>query len=213
MSESPTDRPPTSATADVALITRALTVTASVDASGATSLVVRPEVGGLSGGVAVRPGDLVEVYWAGADEERSLPARVAEVGGNGVPTWHLTITGPSGRSQRRKAVRAAVALPVVIPWAGGQATGATEDLSEAGLRARVDGWGLPPDPGTTLTVLVTLDDDQVVSARSQVVRVQDRGGEWVLSVGFRDLPDADADRLRRRVFSALREERAAEADD
>jgi hypothetical protein len=213
MSELDTDRPSTSATADVALVTRALTVTAGVDASSATTLVVRPESGGLSSDHPVRPGDLVEVYWAAADEERSLPARVAEVDGDGAPRWHLTITGPSGRSQRRKAVRAAVALPVSIPWAGGQASGLTEDLSEAGLRARVDGWGLPPDAGTPLVALLTVADDEVVRVRGQVVRVQDRGGAWVISLQFAGLPDADADRLRRRVFAALREERAAAADD
>lgn len=211
MSETDTDRPPASATADVALITRAITVAASVDDSTATTLVVRPGLDGLDASIQVKPGDLVEVYWAGAEEERSLPARVEKVEGNGSPQWHLTVTGPSGRSQRRKAVRVPVRLPVVVPGVDGEAVGATEDLSEVGCRARVDGWGLAPDPGELLTMQITLDDDgDVISLRGRVVRVQDRAGVWRLAVEFVDLSERDGDRLRRRVFAAMREQRAAQ---
>jgi hypothetical protein len=214
MDESGTDRPPPSASADIALITRAVTVTASVDDSGDSMLVVRPVADSAALGVTIKPGDLVEVYWAGSAEERALPARVSEVDGGGSPRWHLTVTGPTRRSQRRRAVRVAVELPVAIPWAGGQATGVTEDLSEAGLRARVDGWGLPPDPGAVIHVNVTLDGgEDVVAARGEVLRMQNRGGQWLLSLQFVALPEADQDRLRRRVFASLREQRAAAADD
>ncbi|WP_029433006.1 PilZ domain-containing protein [Blastococcus sp. URHD0036] len=211
MSEPDGDRPESSATADVALITRAVTVAASVESAGSEVLVVRPE--GLVSGLTVGPGDLVEVYWAGTDEERSLPARIAEVESNGSPLWRLTVTGPSTRSRRRKAVRAAAVLPVTIPWAGGQLTGVTEDLSEAGLRARLDGWGLPPEPGTELGLGISLTADDLVTARGRVVRLQDHGGTWTVSVEFVDLPERDADRVRRSVFGALREQRAAETAD
>ncbi|WP_409331316.1 PilZ domain-containing protein [Trujillonella humicola] len=211
MSEPHRDRPPASAAADVALITRAVTVAAGVESSGSDVLVVRPE--GLLPGTSVGPGDLVEVYWAGTEEERSLPAKVTEVSGNGSPLWHLSVTGPSARSRRRKAVRAAAVLPVTAPWAGGQLAGVTEDVSEAGLRARVDGWGLPPDHGTILTVAIALGEQDVVTARGRVVRLQDRAGEWVISLEFTDLPERDADRVRRSVFAALREQRAAETAD
>ena len=41
-----------------------------------------------------------------------------------------------------------------------------------------------------------------------VVRQDERAGRWVLSMRFDGVEEKDADRLRRRVFQALREERA-----
>lgn len=211
MEEPGTDRPEPSAAADIALITRGVTVTANVAESGSEVLVLCPAAG-APGAVTLKEGDLVEVYWAGESEERSLPARVAAVDEGDVPRWHLTVTGPTRRSQRRKAVRVAVDLPVTMPWAGGLAAGLTEDLSEAGLRARVDGWGVAPDPGTRIRLDVTLDAAEgALDVAGEVVRLQVRGAQWLLSVRFLDLTERDEDRLRRRVFAAMREERARAA--
>jgi hypothetical protein len=79
------------------------------------------------------------------------------------------------------------------------------------MRVAVEGFGIPPEPGTALDVVVSLDDGPL-TARGEVMRFQTRGGRWLLSIRFVDLPDRDADRLRRRVFQALREERARLAD-
>jgi c-di-GMP-binding flagellar brake protein YcgR len=40
-----------------------------------------------------------------------------------------------------------------------------------------------------------------------------RGARWVISIRFTNMQEKDQDRLRRRVFQALREERAKRADD
>jgi c-di-GMP-binding flagellar brake protein YcgR len=45
------------------------------------------------------------------------------------------------------------------------------------------------------------------------VRTQARGARWVMSIRFVDIQEKDQDRVRRRVFQALREERASKADD
>jgi hypothetical protein len=119
-----------------------VTVAASVESAGSEVLVVRPE--GLVSGLTVGPGALVEVSWAGADEERS---------------------------------------------------------------------GLPPEPGTDLGLGLSLTADDLVTARGRVVRLQDHAGTWTVSVEFVDLPERDADRVRRSVFGALREQRAAETAD
>ena len=95
-----------------------------------------------------------------------------------------------------------------LPWADGQLVGETIDLSEAGVRVVVDGWALPPEAGTRLEVGLMLDDE-AVHVRGQVVRLQDNGGRWLMSLSFLDVPERDADALRKRVFQALREERAA----
>ena len=96
-----------------------------------------------------------------------------------------------------------------MPWAGGLLNGLTIDISEGGIKALVDGWGLPPEAGTPLPVTVTLEIGAEVDVRGEVVWTADRGTQqWVLAVRFIDVPERDADAIRRRVFRALREERA-----
>jgi hypothetical protein len=79
------------------------------------------------------------------------------------------------------------------------------------MRALVDGWGLPPEPGTALDVTLTLDD-AVVDVHGQVVWQADRGSQWLMAMQFVDVSEKAADQLRRRVFQALRDERARAAD-
>ncbi|RBY75355.1 hypothetical protein DQ239_16885 [Blastococcus sp. TF02-09] len=201
-------RPHESSRADVTLVTRGITVTAAVDVSTESTIVVRPEGDGAAWKSSVKDGDPVELYWVGAEEERTLPAKIVDVETGEEVRWHLLPTGPAERSQRRRAVRARVALPAYIPWADGQLVGETVDLSEAGARCMVDGWGLPPEPDTRLDVSLTLGAE-TVHLRGQVVRQQTQGARWLLSMRFLDVSERDGDQLRKRVFQALREERAA----
>ncbi|MCZ2860207.1 flagellar brake protein [Blastococcus sp. VKM Ac-2987] len=207
MTEPEHDRPEESSQADVTLVARGLTVTAQVEVSNEHTIVVRPLGQGDEWKQKVEPGNPVAIYWVSGYEERTLPAKVTGVEATEEPLWHLVATGPAERSQRRRTVRARVEVPVVLPWLDGSLTGTTVDLSEAGMRALVDGWGLPPDPGTPAQASITLDD-VTVDVRGHVVRQQAAGPRWLLSVQFHELPDRDADLLRRRVFRALREERA-----
>jgi len=211
--ETEAERPPVGAQADVTLVVRGLTVTASVDRSEETGIVVRPVSTGQAWDEIVKPGDPVELYWVGELEERKLPARVASVDHSADARWQLAPTGPAQRSQRRKAVRGKVELPVSMPWAGGALKGDTIDLSEGGMKALVDGWGLPPDSGVLLDVELDLGPDAVMSVRGEVVWTSVRGTQqWVLAVRFTGLAERDEDVLRRRVFQALREERARERE-
>jgi hypothetical protein len=202
------NRPPESSEADVTLVARGITVTACVDISNEYALVVRPNGEGSAWKESVKPGDPVEVFWIGGYEERTLPARISEVDTGEDPRWHLAATGPAERSQRRKAVRARVELPVILPWAGGELTGSTVDVSEAGMRALVDGWGLPPESGTPMQVTITVDK-QFLDLHGTLVWQADRGAQWLMAMQFTDVHEKDADLLRQRVFTALREERAA----
>ncbi|SDF03076.1 PilZ domain-containing protein [Blastococcus aurantiacus] len=208
MTDPDANRPHESSRADVTLVTRGITVTAAVDVSTEFAIVVRPDGEGTAWKTAVKDGDPVELYWVGAEEERTLPAKIIDVEPGDEVRWHLVATGPAERSQRRKAVRARVSVPAYIPWADGQLVGETVDLSEAGARCLVDGWGLPPEPESRLEVSLTLGDE-VVHLHGQVVRQQGQGPRWLLSMRFLDVPERDGDLLRRRVFQALREERAA----
>jgi hypothetical protein len=211
MSEPDTHRPEESTQADVTLVTRGITVTASVDRSDDLGLVVRPvAVGPVS--EAIKVGDPVEIYWVSGYEERTLPATVVSIDESDDESWTLRPTGPAERSQRRKSVRGRVELPLVMPWAGGLLRGLTVDLSEGGIKALVDGWGLPPESGTPALVTLQLEDGVVLDLHGEVVWHAARGPKWLLAMRFLDVPDRDADTLRRRVFRALREERALIGD-
>lgn len=201
-------RPEESGSADVTLLTRGVTVTASVEESGTGLVIVRPDPGRPQD--EIHPGDRVELYWIGGHEERTLGGEVTSIEGGPEPRWHIGVSGMAERSQRRKAVRARVGVDVLIPWAGGQMTGVTVDLSEGGMRALMDGWGLPPEPGTRSQVSLTVDD-ALVHLQGSIVWTTIRGAQWLLAMQFLDVPDEAADRLRRRVFQALRDERAAAA--
>jgi hypothetical protein len=203
------DRPDASTQADVTLVSRGITVTACVTRSDEFGLVVSPAGAGRAWHETIKPGDPVEVYWVSGYEERTLPATIASVEHAEQPSWHLTPTGQAERSQRRKAVRAKVSVPIVLPWSAGLLRGTTIDLSESGLKALVDGWGLPPEAGTPVRVTLTLEDDVTIDLAGEVAWGSDRGtGQWVLALQFTDVDERAGDTLRRRVFRALREERA-----
>jgi hypothetical protein len=201
-------RPEESGSADVTLLARGVTVTASVEISSTGLVVVRPDPDRPVD--EIQPGDRVEIYWVGGNEERTLGGEVSSIDGGAAPRWHIAVSGMAERSQRRKAVRARVAVEVLIPWAGGQMTGLTVDLSEGGMRALMDGWGLPPEPGTTTQLSLTMDD-ALLHLHGSVVWTSIRGAQWLLAMQFLDVPELAGDRLRRRVFQALRDERAAAA--
>lgn len=210
MTETTMTRPEQSSKADVTLVTRGITVTACVVVSDDIALVVAPNGEGTAWKTQVKPGDPVELFWVGGYEELTLPAKIRQVEEGEEPLWHLAPTGPVARSQRRRAVRAWVELPVVLPWAGATLTGATADLSEAGARVLVDGWGLPPERGVRTQLSITLDDKSIVDLTAEIVRNQVRGAQWILAMRFLDVSEHDEDRLRKRVFQALREHRLQE---
>jgi hypothetical protein len=209
MGESDVDRPGVSGQADVTLVARGITVTASVDEAGPSILVLRPARGALPRDTTVKLGDAVEVFWVRGDEERMVSAAVSDVETGDGPRWYLAVSGPSERSKRRRTVRARVELRVRIPWAGGHMVGQTVDLSEAGARVQVDGWGVPPEPGDAVTTGIDLDSGGIyLDVRGEIVRQQFRGVQWLLAIRFTDPPERVQDRLRQRVFQSLREERA-----
>jgi hypothetical protein len=211
MTSTESDRPTEMSEADVTLVTRGITVQAAVELSNALALVLRPIASSYARTVGVREGDKVELFWRDAFEERMLPAEVSSIDDGDALRWNLTITGPAERSTRRKAVRADVEVPVRMRMNSTEVKGDTVDLSEAGMRALIDGWGLPPEPGTSAEIDVELDSD-LVRLHGSVVRQDERAGRWVLSVRFEGVQEKDADKLRKRVFQALREERARAKD-
>jgi hypothetical protein len=197
--------------ADVTLLGHGLTFTGRVESASDSALAVRSSLGDYADHGVARVGDAAEVFWRSPDGRMGCPARVTTVQEGRFVRWELAVTGEIASGQRRDSVRAQVVLPVTVAQNGSELAGRTLDVSEGGMRLVVDGWGLPPDPGMRATVSIDLGGASVVST-AEVIRVQAHGGRWALSIRFVGLPERDGDQLRRRVFQALREERARLAD-
>ncbi|WP_104525889.1 PilZ domain-containing protein [Blastococcus atacamensis] len=204
------DHPAEQSEADIRLTSANVSVSARVEVVHEGVISVRPSAGDFVGPV-VAPGDVVEVYWITPDGHRALPAEVLGVETGAAARWRLTITGPAEHSQRRDTVRGRFTVPVTADVAGVELTGETMDLSEGGTRASFEGFGLAPEAGTRISVVVALDDGPLRAA-GEVVRLQTRGSRWTVSITFQQIEEKDQDRIRRRVFQALREERARLAD-
>ena len=205
------DHPEEQTEAEVTLTGRGISVSSRVELVQHDNVTVRPSVSEFVEQVVVQVGDVVEVFWKGEDSPRAFPAEVIGVDQGAVVRWRLRKTGPAEESQRRKAVRGRVSVPVEAEYGTTELTGKTVDLSEAGMRALFEGFGLLPDAGTQLVLTVQLEDGPV-KAKAEVVRTQARGPEWLMSIRFVSIAEKEQDRVRRRVFQALREERARESD-
>ena len=206
------DHPEEQTEAEVTLVGRGISVSARVEVVQNEYVSVRPSVGEFVDQVVVRVGDAVELFWKTEDSQRALPAEVTDVEQGAVIRWRMRATGPAEASQRRKAVRGRVNVPVVAEYGSIELRGTTVDLSEAGLRAEFDGLGAPPEAGARLDLDFQLEDG-AIRTKAEVVRTQARGAQWVMSIRFLNIQEKDQDRVRRRVFQALREERARKADD
>jgi PilZ domain len=201
------DHPEEHGEATVTLVGRDISVSSRVEVVGGGVMSVRPSVGSFVDQVVVKSGDRVEVFWKGPSDTRSLPAEVLDVEAGAFVRWRLQITGPAEVTQRRTAVRGRVKVEVEAGVANIELKGETIDLSENGLRATFDGFGLEPEPGQGLDLVISLEDGEL-RTRAQVVRIQARGAAWLMSLQFVNIEDRERDRIRRRVFQALREERA-----
>jgi c-di-GMP-binding flagellar brake protein YcgR len=206
------DHPEEQTEAEITLSGRGVSVSSRVEVVQNEYISVRPSVGEFVEQVVVKVGDVVEVFWKTEDAQRALPAEITDVEAGAVVRWRMRATGPAEISQRRKAVRGRVAVPVVAGYGAIDLTGQTVDLSEAGVRAEFEGLGAPPEAGAKLDLVISLEDG-VTKTKAEVVRTQARGARWIMSIRFLDIQEKDQDRVRKRVFQALREERAKRADD
>ena len=207
------DHPEEQTEAEITLTGRGISVTARVEVVQNDMISVRPSVGEFVEQVVVRVGDVVEVFWKNDEGQRALPAVVTDVEQGGVVVrWRMRATGPAEHSQRRKAVRGRVAVPIEAGYGAVDLTGETVDLSEAGVRAQFEGYGIPPEAGAKLDLTIKLEEG-AIQTKAEVVRNQARGAGWLMSIRFLSIQEKDQDKVRRRVFQALREERASKADD
>lgn len=205
------DHPEEQSEATITVVGRDISVSSRVEFVGSGVIAVRPSVGDFVDQAVVRSGDRVEIFWQGPDSPRLLPGEVLSVEPGAAVRWRLQVTGEAETSQRRKAVRGRVGVPVEVGYSAYDLVGESIDVSETGMRAVVDALGIEPEPGNSVDVLVKLEDGEI-KARGEIVRCQSRGARWILQIRFVNVAEKDGDRIRRRVFQALREERAREND-
>ena len=211
-SEPGIDHPEVDGEAQISLTGRGITVSSRIESVDGEVIVVRPSVSDYVDQTVVAVGNVVEVLWQRPEDQRAVPAEVTSVQPGVVIRWQLRVTGPAEVTQRRKAVRGRIVVPAEIGVGSLELKAETVDVSEDGARVALDGMGLLPEPGETLDLRIDLDDGPVAS-RAEVIRSGARGARWTLSLRFLDIKEKDQDRVRRRVFQALREERARMADD
>jgi hypothetical protein len=211
MSEPGIDHPAVDAEAQVSLPGRGITVSSRVESVDGDVLSLRPSVGEFVEQAVVTQGSLVEVQWQRPEDQRAAPAEVVAVESGAVLRWRLRMTGPAEVTQRRKAVRGRVVVPVEVGIGSLELKGESSDLSEDGIKIGMDGFGVQPEPGDSVDLRIDLEGGVVVT-KAEVIRVSARGARWFLSTRFLGIEEKDQDRIRRRVFQALREERARLAD-
>ena len=207
MSTPGVDHPHRDGEVEVVVPEHGVSVSARVEAADAAAVVLRPSVGEFAEQQVVRVGEEVQLLWRDVPDVRVLTAEVTTVERGAVPRWHLDVTAPAEPVQRREAVRSRLALPLTVTVDGAALEADVLDLSETGIRAAVDAYGPPPSPGATVAVVLQLEDDALVTP-AEVVWYRVRGARWTLSLRFPALPEKEQDRLRRRVFRAMREDRA-----
>ena len=201
------DTPLVDGEAHVSLPGRGITVSSRVEAVDGDALVLRPSVGEFVGQTLVAVGSAVEVQWQRPQEMRSAPGEITAVEQGTLLRWRLRLTGPAELTQRRNRVRSRIVLPIGVGIGTMDFEAETADLSEAGARVSLDGFGILPDHGTPVDLRIEVDGVRL-DIKGEVIRSASRGARWTLSVRFSGLPEKHEDRIRRRVFQALREERA-----
>src|SRR3954465_9524573 len=152
------DHPEEQTEAEVTLPGRGISVGSRVEVVQNEFISVRPSVGEFVDQVVVKVGDVVKLFWKTEDAQRALPAEITNVEQGPVIRWRMRATGPAEASQRRKAVRGRVTVPVTAGYGAIELKGETVDISEAGLRAEFEGMGAPPESGAKIDLILTLEE-------------------------------------------------------
>lgn len=161
--------------------------------------------------LAEEPADTepLRLYWQTDEGVRTVLARVALRWPvrTGV-RWHVLPAVDDGSDNRRDAVRAPLRLKLQFTEreSGALFRGRTLDVSESGLRCRLELAATAPTEGAAVDVGLLLRG--AVFPLPGVARtvVGDESG-WDVAVAFTDLAESMADLLRAQVFAALREQR------
>ena len=176
-----------------------------------TAQVVQRRAGSVVLDLPVDPAvpEPLRLYWSTPEGVHTVLARVALRWPvrTGV-RWQVLPIGTTEPGNRRDAVRAPLRLRFQVTERGSGAVfrGRTTDLSENGMRGRLEATSTAPSEGAPVDVGLLLRGAVFpLPGRWQTV-IGDEDG-WDVAVAFTDLAESMADLLRSYVFAALREQR------
>ncbi len=135
------DHPVEQTEAEVTLIGRGISVSSRVEVVQNEFISVRPSVGEFVEQVVVKVGDVVEIFWKTEDAQRAMPAEVTDVEQGAIIRWRMRATGPAEASQRRKAVRGRVNVPVTAEYGSDRPQGRDHRPQRGRAARRVRGHG------------------------------------------------------------------------
>lgn len=207
---SDTERPRPRTTVDLRFADGSRDLPCSVAESEARRLVLSPRRGRAPSDPSPESGARATITWHDRDVRHQLPVEFLGRESAGTAQWHFRPVGPPRSEQRRDAVRATMRLPLRLEWDGGHLAATTTDVSESGVRCARMPAPLPLQAGQVLDVTLELDAAGApLVAAAHVVREERPSEEFsVLVLAFVDLPAELQDRIRRRVFTELRAQRA-----
>jgi hypothetical protein len=176
---------------------------ALVWADGRTTVRVADQADGtLVGTVSTRtalpsPGTPIQLEWS---DDRGLYRRDASVAAVVRGAVQLESGGPTDHIQRRNFFRAQTALGATVAVHGTQTPAVAVDLSEGGMRLRVD--GATDALASSVVTSVVVDDGEPAVIHGTVVRQQQRATNTELGIAFDELPEPVGEQIRRAVFNA-----------
>ena len=146
------DHPEEQTEAEITFIGRGISVTARVEVV-TESVVIRPPVRRGSSSTTVVASPATPSRSSGTPTSRSVrfSAEVTEVERPPSLRWRMPVTRRRAQPAPQGGPRAGFRFPCRRTTAGIELVGETIDLSETGLRAHFDGYGLPPEPGRSST--------------------------------------------------------------
>jgi hypothetical protein len=191
---------------DVMLDSRTEPLAALISVVGGDTVLLREPIDRTGQFVLPEIGDGGLLVWGGGSNLRQAPIAVLETNRRPEPTWLVRLTAAAGRCQRRSFVRADVNLPVVLRHSDADLEGTAVDLSEGGMRCSTRAEAAV-EVGAPVVATFGAGRQLAVPATLARVRRGDKERPTELGLTFVGLTMADADTIRRYVFSQLLEQR------
>lgn len=156
-------------------------------------------------------GERLLVMWEDQAGPHTLPCSFVAMVPRELPQWRLVPDGTAKGDQRRRHVRASTDGAATVVRDQKTMTAALLDVSEGGLRCRLDDVDDVAGVGDLISCGFNASGKDL-ELRGKVVQVHlDLGKPRVLAVSFLDLTGHQADELRRHVFAEQSRARARSA--
>ena len=200
------DLPDVNDLVDVMLDSRTEPLAALISVVGSGTVVLKEPIDRTGQFVLPEVGDGGLLVWGGGSTLWQAPIAVLETNRLPEPTWLVRLTAAAGRCQRRSFVRADVNLRVALRHPAGDLEVRAVDLSEGGMRCSTRSEAAVA-VGDSLVAEFVAGGQFAVQAAVARFRRGDEERPTDIGLSFVGLTMAQADAIRRYVFSQLLEQR------